>query len=63
MGDVINLRQFRKERERKLAESKAESNRLVFGRTKQEREALANDRERQERHIEGHRLDPDKRDQ
>jgi hypothetical protein len=63
MGDVVNLRQFRKERERKLAESKADANRLAFGRTKQEREAQANDRERQERHIEGHRLEQDKRDE
>ena len=63
MGDVVNLRQFRKERERKLAESKADANRLAFGRTKQEREAQANDRERQERHIEGHRLEQDKHDE
>jgi hypothetical protein len=61
MGDVVNLRQFRKERDRKLAESKAEANRLTFGRTKQEREMQAQERDKLERHIEGHRLDPDKR--
>lgn len=34
MGEVINLRQFRKARERAEAETKAQANRAKFGRTK-----------------------------
>lgn len=33
MGDVVNLNQFRKKRDRKEAENKARENRIKFGRT------------------------------
>ena len=39
MGDVVNLNRFRKSRERKDADSKAASNRVAFGRTKDEKQA------------------------
>ncbi len=38
MGEVINLRQYRKQKARAEAETKAEENRVQFGRKKAERE-------------------------
>jgi len=36
-GDVVNLRQFRKQKARSEKEMQAEQNRLTFGRTKAEK--------------------------
>ncbi|NTF32400.1 DUF4169 family protein [Rhizobium skierniewicense] len=36
-GDVVNLRQFRKQKARNDKEKQAEQNRLTFGRTKTEK--------------------------
>lgn len=36
-GDVVNLRQFRKQKQRLDKEKTAEQNRLTFGRTKSEK--------------------------
>jgi hypothetical protein len=36
-GDVVNLRQFRKQKARSEKETKAEQNRAAFGRTKAEK--------------------------
>lgn len=36
-GDVVNLRQFRKQKVRSEKEKQAEQNRLTFGRTKAEK--------------------------
>lgn len=49
-GDVVNLRQFRKQKARSEKEKQAEQNRLSFGRTKSEKSlttALNNKAERQ----------------
>ncbi|QCI97471.1 DUF4169 family protein [Agrobacterium larrymoorei] len=37
-GDVVNLRQFRKQKARSDKEKQAEQNRLTFGRTKAEKD-------------------------
>lgn len=37
-GDVVNLRQFRKQKARSEKEKQAEQNRLTFGRTKAEKD-------------------------
>ncbi len=37
MGDVVNLKQFKKRAERDQSEQQAEANRTRFGRTKSER--------------------------
>ncbi|WP_336969469.1 DUF4169 family protein [Sphingobium aromaticiconvertens] len=57
MGDVINLRQARKQRDRASASRLAETNRAKFGRTKAERLALQAEAARQEKQIEGARRD------
>ena len=57
MGDIVNLRQFRKSRRRKQDEAQADINRIAFGRTKIEREISTKERMREERRIDGHKLD------
>jgi hypothetical protein len=37
MGDVVNLKRFKKRGEREKSEKQAEANRIRFGRTKSER--------------------------
>jgi hypothetical protein len=39
MGDLVNLKRFKKRNERALSERQAETNRAKFGRTKSERAA------------------------
>ena len=41
MGEVINLRRARKDRDKRVREEKADANRIAFGRLKVEREAEA----------------------
>ena len=41
MGDIVNLKRFRKRSEREQAAREADSNRARFGRTKSERAADA----------------------
>jgi hypothetical protein len=48
MGEVINLRQFRKARERAEAEAEARTNRAKFGRTKAQRVRDADEEARRE---------------
>ncbi|GJE29743.1 DUF4169 family protein [Methylobacterium organophilum] len=57
MGEIINLRQVRKDRERAEKEAKAAENRVAFGRPKKAK-TLQEKRKRLEtdRH-EGHRLE------
>ena len=53
MGDIVNLSRFRKARERKEAETKAASNRVAFGRPKDEKQAtrLLLERSRREHEL------------
>lgn len=47
MGEVVNLNQYRKKREKQLAQTQAEANRAKFGRTKiQTRKDLADEKSR-----------------
>ena len=60
MGDVVNLRRARKNRDRQREEANAAQNRVAFGMTKAQRRQLDNEREKSERNLDGHRLiDPD----
>ena len=59
MGEIVNLRQFRKQKARAEAEKTAEQNRVSFGRTKAERELTEAERDKAARHVDGHRLDRD----
>ena len=56
MGDVVNLNQFRKQRERLEREKAAAANRAKFGRTKGDVTKGKKDRERDKADLEGKRL-------
>ncbi|MEM8688906.1 MAG: DUF4169 family protein [Pseudomonadota bacterium] len=56
MGDVINLRQFRKAKERAAKEKAAEENRAKHGTTKAERTLKKARDESEEAKLSGHRL-------
>ncbi len=57
MGDLINLKQFRKRVERQRSEQQAETNRARFGRTKSERAADEHRGERARELLDQHRID------
>lgn len=57
MGDVVNLKRFRKRSERGQAAREAEANRARFGRTKAERAADAMRSNRASEVLDQHRID------
>lgn len=57
MGDVVNLNQFRKERERRRKAVQAAVNRERFGRTKAEKELDREEPNRTERVLDGAKRD------
>ena len=57
MGDVVNLKRFRKRNEREQAAKDAEANRARFGRSKSERATEAARRERASALLDQHRID------
>ena len=59
MGDVVNLRQARKRRDRRAAEDKAAENRAKFGMTKTEKAQARDEAERLARHVDGTRRERD----
>ncbi|RXD03225.1 DUF4169 family protein [Sphingomonas sp. UV9] len=57
MGEVINLRLARKQRNRVASAVQADQNRRLFGRTAAEKAAEARVRERVEKTLDGARLE------
>lgn len=57
MGDLVNLRRFRKARDRTGRAEDAARNRVAFGRTRDERDAAAADVARADARLDGHRRD------
>ena len=57
MGDVVNLKRFKKRTERESSAKQAEVNRARFGRTKSERAADESDSDRAGRLLDQHRID------
>jgi len=57
MGDVVNLKRFRKRSEREQAAREAEANRARFGRTKSERANDAMRAKRTSKLLDQHRID------
>ena len=57
MGDIVNLKRFRKRSEREQAAKDAEANRARFGRTKSERAAEAMRARRASELLDQHRID------
>jgi len=56
-GDVVNLRQFRKQKARSEKEKQAEQNRLTFGRTKAEKNLTSALNEKAERLLDQCKLE------
>lgn len=59
MGEVVNLRQKRKEAARKAARAKGDANAAKFGRTKAERDLQAARDEQARRTLDGHEREKD----
>jgi Domain of unknown function (DUF4169) len=57
MGEVVNLKRFRKRSEREQSAKDAEANRARFGRTKAERAADKQRAERATAILDQHRID------
>jgi hypothetical protein len=57
MGDVVNLKRFKRRSEREQSAKRAEANRARFGRTKAERTADAKLAERASKLLDQHRID------
>lgn len=57
-GDIVNLRQFRKNRERQEKDRKAEENRLQYGRSKAEKTLTRALNEKAEKQLDQGRLEP-----
>ncbi|MGQ4273131.1 DUF4169 family protein [Terrihabitans sp. B22-R8] len=59
MADLINLNKARKQRARAEKNVKAAANRVVFGRTKSDKDAEKARAENAARLLDGHRREPD----
>ena len=57
MGDIVNLKRFKKRNEREQSAKQAEANRALFGRTKSERALDEQTKDRANRLLEQHKLD------
>lgn len=57
MAEIINLNKRRKTKIRVEKEKTASENRIKFGRTKKEKQIEKQDHERNERHLDGHKLE------
>ncbi|HVJ01615.1 MAG TPA: DUF4169 family protein [Sphingomonas sp.] len=51
MAEIVNLRQARKRRDRKVAADQAAANRVAFGRTRAQKQTDAADAERARRQL------------
>ncbi|WP_416407108.1 DUF4169 family protein [Agrobacterium rosae] len=56
-GDIVNLRQFRKQKARDEKEKQAEQNRLTFGRTKAEKNLTSALNDKAARELDQSKLD------
>jgi len=59
MGDIVNLNQMRKLRDKKARERQAAANRARFGRDKGERQRVTDDQARLNKDLDGKVLAPD----
>ncbi len=57
MGDIVNLNQFRKRRERELKDSRSFDKRIKSSQTLSERNALRHEIEQRRRELDGKRSD------
>ena len=62
MADIVNLRQFRKQKARSEKSKDAEANRALFGRTGNEKDRERAEREASKRFLDSHRRQPNSDD-
>ncbi len=60
MGEVVNLRKWRRTRQKAEADAQAAANREAFGRTRAEKERDAAETAKREALLRGSRLEPPK---
>lgn len=60
MGDIVNLRRFRKQAARADAEKHADAQRARFGQSKSERKATDTETTKQNAHLDQHRIEEGK---
>ena len=59
MGDVVNLRQFRKQKERAEKEDLAQENREKHGRRKSDVQLMQSRKDLDDKRHDGHQIDPE----
>lgn len=57
MGDVVNLRKFRKQAKKQEDAERAAANRIVHGRPKSERDLHGKNADKLNRHLDLHKID------
>jgi hypothetical protein len=57
MGEVLSLKLHRKRKTRSAKESEAAANRAKFGRAKDERKLTEAKRDREEKRLDGHKIE------
>lgn len=57
LGDIVNLKRFRKQKARAEADSHAAANRALFGRSKDERIKTDREQEKAGRVLDQHRIE------
>jgi uncharacterized protein DUF4169 len=57
MGEIVNLRKFRKQLKKREDAERAAANRIVHGRSKGERDLQARNSDKQNRHLDEHRIE------
>ncbi|GAA5541125.1 MULTISPECIES: DUF4169 family protein [Brucella/Ochrobactrum group] len=57
MSDIVNLRQFKKKKARDAKEKQADQNRILFGRTKVEKDFAREETRKSERFLDVNRLE------
>ncbi|WP_395450861.1 DUF4169 family protein [Aminobacter sp. UC22_36] len=62
MADIVNLRQFKKQKARAGRETLADQNRALHGRTKAEKQRDQLATERNDKFVDGHRREPETSD-
>ena len=62
MGEVVNLRRARKERDRRVKDDAAQAKRAAFGRSKSERELTAAQAQLESARLEAHRREREEAD-
>jgi Domain of unknown function (DUF4169) len=63
MGDIINLRRFRKRAAKQRDDERAAANRTLHGRTKSQRVLHVTQKEKLRRDFEAHKLKKERRDE